>query len=306
MRSFEACLDKINFKKAVRIYITVSIILLVLCAAAAMYITRDKIRLAIDYSKISESFRHNGFSSDLRPQLNELSAESKDIVNCIVVDKDSNIIYKANTNLLKDSSKFSLIVNETDKRYVRDNINSNVIYKVVREENIVFNRDYIANHQRIISDIDANLYYEKDLENKNINLINYLVNKQTKEKLFIIRNAEAIPYAETLFETVGAIVGFIFIFYWIGTALWVYRDANSKKCNPALWGMLALLTNLVGVIIYIMYKQTNKVCYKCGSLQNKDNAFCNCCGAQINERCSSCTSIVNKGQNYCGRCGHKL
>jgi RNA polymerase subunit RPABC4/transcription elongation factor Spt4 len=180
------------------------------------------------------------------------------------------------------------------------------VYRAASEENIILTKDYLKNHEQIVSDIDENLYIEKDLENKNVDLLNYLVNRDTKEKLYIMRTVPSMPIAESLVKTIGIIIGLIFIIYWIGVALWVYKDANQRKVNSALWGGIVLITNIVGVIVYTMYKQTNKVCYRCGAIQSKDNIFCGSCGAQINERCDECSSIVGKNQNYCNSCGHKL
>lgn len=306
MRRFEELLNKINFKKAAKIYILVSVLLLVICGAVFGFVNMDKIKLAIDYNNVSESFRHNGYREDLQSKLVKLTSDSSDIINCIVVDKNNNIIYKTNDNLVNGSSKFFLGTQESNKMLLHDNINKDVVYRVASEENIILNRDYIRNHEQLISDIDQNLYFEKDLKDQNIQLLNYIVNRETKEKLFIIRSATSIPYAETLVKTIGIIVGLIFTIYWIGTALWVYKDADRRKVNPALWGGIVLITNIVGVIVYAMYKQANKICYRCGAVQNKDNAFCSVCGTQINERCEKCNSIVSKNQKYCSSCGHKL
>lgn len=283
-----------------------SIILLVLCGAAFGYAIRDKLKMALDYNKVSESFRHKGNNNTLQSELAKLSFDSSDIVNCIVVDKNNSVIYKLNDNLVKGSEKFILTTQETNKKYLRDNINKDVVYRATSEQNIILTKDYFKNHEQIVSDIDENLYFEKDLENQNIHLLNYLVNRDTREKLFIIRTVPSMPYAVALVKTIGIIIGLIFIVYWIGVALWVYKDANRRKVNSALWGVIVLITNFVGVIVYMMYKQTNKVCHKCGAMQNKDNIFCGSCGAQINERCHECNSIVGKNQNYCNNCGHML
>ncbi len=45
------------------------------------------------------------------------------------------------------------------------------------------------------------------------------------------------------------------VFYWIGLALWVYKDAGRRKLNASLWGLLILITNLVGFIVYLIYNK---------------------------------------------------
>jgi len=306
MRKFEEFLNKINFKKVAKVYVLVSILLLLFCAAAIGFVTRDKIKLALDYEKASDAFKDNGFGDKLKPKLGKLTADSKDILNCIVVDKDNNIIYKANDNLIKNHKKFILTPEESNRKELKDNINKDVVYRVTKEENIIFNLNYLKNHERILFDIDEELYFEKDLANEEVNELNYLVNRETKEKLFLIRAVTPIKDAEILIKAIGVIVGFIFIIYWLGVTLWVYRDADRRKSNSALWGLLALLTNIVGLIIYTMYKETNKLCHKCGAIQDKSDGYCSECGTQINERCKECNSIIYKNQKYCSGCGYKL
>jgi len=40
--------------------------------------------------------------------------------------------------------------------------------------------------------------------------------------------------------------------YWIGLVGWVFLDARSSRENPALWALLVLFTNLVGVLAYLL------------------------------------------------------
>lgn len=306
MKKFELLLNKLDFKKAVKIYISTSIILLLLCALSIAYVSKDKIFLALDYGKVSETFEKDGLTETVKSQLNKLASDSKDIVNIIAADKSNNITYKLNSDIVGNNNKFTLMPYETNKGYLRDNINKDIIYKVVKNENVILNRDYIKSHDKIISDIDDDFYYQQDFDSQKVNLMNYIVSRHTQDRVYIIRTASQIPYAESLLKITGLIAGLIFMIYWIGLALWVYRDADRKKNNPALWGLMVLITNIIGLIIYTMYKQNNKICDKCGSIQDKDNVFCTNCGAQINKVCPNCRSIIGKTDNYCSKCGEKI
>ncbi|APM37829.1 zinc ribbon domain-containing protein [Clostridium kluyveri] len=306
MKKLEEFINRLNFKIAARIYLIVSAVLLTLCIAAMAYLTRDKICVAIDYEKLSNTFEKQGLNSNVNSQLKKLNSDSKDIVNIFILDKNNNIVFKVNNNLIGNNTKVLLTSYESNRKYIQDNINKNVLYRIVREENILLNKDYIQNDEKFKNDIDEEFYYEGDLGSKDIYLINYIANRSNKNKIFIIRTAAPIPYAERTLEITGALVSLIFIIYWIGLALWVYKDANAKRNNPALWGGLVLLTNLVGLIIYFMYKQNNIICYKCGVIQNRENIFCSYCGTKINEQCNHCGNILNKGENYCSKCGEKL
>jgi len=304
VKKFEEILNKINFKKAIKLYITISIILVLICSFTMAYLSRSSISMAIGYNKAAESFEKTGLTESVKSTLSKLAADSKDVVNIIAVDKDNNILFKANSNLINSDNKFILTPYEANKKYLKDE--KGTLYKVVKSDNIVLNKNYLKNHEKEVSDINEESYYERDMKAEKINMVNYLVKKDTKDKVFIVRNATPIPYMKGAMEAFGIILGLIFMVYWVGLALWVYKDANKKKMNPALWGLVALLTNLVGLIIYSMYKQNNKLCHQCGSLQSKENIFCTLCGEKLNESCEKCGNIVGKNDSYCSKCGNKL
>lgn len=306
MKNIEEFINRLNFKVATKIYLIISVVMLAICGVSIAYVTKDKIYMAVDYEKASEMFKKQGVNNNLNFQLNKLASDSKDIVNAIVLDRNSNVISKVNNTIIGNNTKFLLTPYEDNKKYLQDNINSNVLYRVVKEEDILLNKDYIKNNEKVTMDIDEEFSYELDFSNRNIYLVNYMVNKNTGDKIFIIRTANPIPYAERLLEITGGILVLILAIYWIGLALWVYKDASKKRNNPPLWGLLVLVTNLAGLIIYTIFKQSSRICLKCGVMQSKENIFCNNCGTKINEDCSKCGNIVNKGENYCTKCGNKL
>ena len=306
MSRIERFLNRLNFKKAVKIYLALSILILVICISVIGYVSRDKIYMAIDYGKVSDTFRREGLCDKLKTQLNKLASDSKDIRNIIIVDNNNNIIFKANNNLYGNINNLKFTPYENNREYLQDNINTTDIFKVVKDDDIILTKDYIAKDKEVNDDIDNNLFYEKDLDSRNIYLLNYIIQEDTGSKLFIIRVINPIPYAESLLGITGSLLGLIIIVYWIGLALWVYKDSSKKQNNPSLWGLLVLLTNLVGLIIYIMYNQNSRLCNKCGALQSKENIYCVKCGTKLNRVCSNCSQIINKQDNYCSKCGNKL
>ena len=305
MGMIENIINKLDFKKSIKLYIGFSLLILIICASTIGYISRDKIYMAIDYMKISETFKKEGITDKVKSQLNKLASDSKDINNVIVLDKDNNILYKANNSLIEDNKKLQLTPYEMDSKYLKDDINKDVLYKVVKEENIILNKDYILNNKSVRLDMDEEFSYERDFASKDIYLLNYLSDRSTQSKILIIRTVNPIPYAERLIEITGALLALILGVYWIGLALWAYQDANKKRLNPSLWGLLILITNLVGLIVYLIYKQNSIACYKCGSLQSRYNSYCSNCGTKTNESCNNCNAIINKNDNYCSKCGNK-
>ncbi|TDT63625.1 zinc ribbon domain-containing protein [Fonticella tunisiensis] len=306
MRMLERFINKLNFKKAAITYIAISGVLLILCLSIIAYVSRDKIYMAIDYKRISDTLEKEGVTDRLKSQLKKLASDSNDINNVVVLDKDNNIVFKVNSSLIGDKKKMQLIPYDMGRGYLQDSTNEDILYKVVKQENIILNKDYIQNNKKVRLDIDEEFSYERDFSSKEIYLLNYLIDRGTRNKILIIRTANPIPYAERLLEVTGALLGLILTIYWIGLALWVYKDASIKNLNASLWGLLILITNLVGLIVYLIYKQNNLICYKCGALQSKFNAFCSNCGIRINESCNHCRAVIGKGDNYCSRCGSKV
>lgn len=303
MKILEAFIGKLNFKKAAITGIIISVVLLLLSLSAIAYMSRDKIYMALDYKKVSETVEKSGITDSLNLQLNKLAADSKDINNVLVLDKENNIVFKANNNLIGDRTKLQLMPYEMGKGYLQDSKRTDILYKVVKQENIILNKNYIENNKKLRQDIDEEFSYERDFKSKEVYLLNYLIDGGSRSKILVIRTVNPIPYAERLIEITGTLLGLILAIYWIGLALWVYRDANRRNVNASIWGLLILITNLVGLIVYMIYKQNNQTCYKCESLQGKSNIFCSNCGTKINESCGTCGAIVNRWDHYCSRCG---
>lgn len=56
--------------------------------------------------------------------------------------------------------------------------------------------------------------------------------------------------------TYGVVLTLVFVaglaVYWLGLPLWVYLDASSRGEAAVLWGAFVLLTNLVGLLAYLI------------------------------------------------------
>lgn len=46
---------------------------------------------------------------------------------------------------------------------------------------------------------------------------------------------------------------------WILVGVWVYRDAESRAMNGALWLIIVLLLSLIGIIIYLIVRGDHPV-----------------------------------------------
>ena len=48
------------------------------------------------------------------------------------------------------------------------------------------------------------------------------------------------------------------VIFWIAVLIWVYRDAERRKMNGVLWGLLVFIGNLVGLIIYLIVRNESR------------------------------------------------
>lgn len=305
MKKLDLILEKLNFKKAIKLYLILSVFIMLVCVASTLFISREKLKMAWNYEKVSHTFRDKTSDASLKSQLGSLMASSSEVKNIIMVGRDNSILYKINDTLIKNSKVLQFTQTDNHSNYLIDNVNKNVIYKVVKDDDILINKDFIDNHKKIESDINDSYSFEKDLGTNDIYLLNYMVQENTGNKLFIIRSVIEIPNLEMMLKITFAVLVLIFALYWIGLALWVYKDANKKNTNGPLWGLLVLVTNIVGVIVYLMFKQNSILCNQCGALQNKNNKHCSNCGVKINATCKKCGNIVTNDENYCKNCGDK-
>lgn len=95
----------------------------------------------------------------------------------------------------------------------------------------------------------------------------------------------------------GYAFGFIIIFLLILLigiliAVWVYRDAEARGENGALWLIIILVSNIIGLIVWLVVRPEKgegrtksktdiKFCPECGTELDADAKFCKECGKEL-------------------------
>lgn len=64
----------------------------------------------------------------------------------------------------------------------------------------------------------------------------------------------------TAIKAAAALAMLFFCVYWVLIALWMYNDASKCRLSPLYWGLIGLFTNLIGLIVYKIYKRGMTVC----------------------------------------------
>ena len=86
----------------------------------------------------------------------------------------------------------------------------------------------------------------------------------------------------------------------------MYKDVSKCRLSPIYWGLIGLLTNLVGLIVYKIYKRGMALCPSCGTAQSADHLYCSACGTQLGTRCENCGCKVGAKDSFCHHCGNKI
>ena len=124
-------------------------------------------------------------------------------------------------------------------------------------------------------------------------------------KAYVISDPNPVSYGMLSLKIAASLLMLLFMIYWIIIALWVYQNARKSRLSAPVWGIVALFTNLAGVLVYVIYKHINNVCAFCGAVQPNANVFCTFCGNKIGTICPECGHSLKPDDKYCPKCGHK-
>ena len=105
---------------------------------------------------------------------------------------------------------------------------------------------------------------------------------------------------------IAIVCGIIALLYWLLVALFVYKEAKKAKLNGLFWGGLTLLSNLGGLILFLLYKKVSQCCPDCDAVQCRKNTHCVFCGAKLMTVCEKCGGSVCSNEAFCKHCGNKI
>ncbi|CAI3724142.1 hypothetical protein CNEO3_80001 [Clostridium neonatale] len=177
---------------------------------------------------------------------------------------------------------------------------------MVKSEELILRAAFLGNEKEIEHDHNNEIFFRDNFNNEKLYLLSYSANKSTGDKIYFISDIHPIQNAEMYIKIVCAAAMLFFMMYWVLLSIFIYQNAKKSKLSPALWGIITLFTNLAGVFVYLIYKQNNQSCFKCGAVQSKNNIYCIHCGTKISNTCNKCGHVVNKGDKFCNNCGNEL
>ena len=300
-------IEKIPFKKVVLIYIIVAILVGISVILFIGNAFQDKLAFIYDYHKIYETLEnnHNDLES-VKEEIKNMSDNSEEVVDVLILDKENKIIYSSKNSEFANQEEFTLnkADNMSDTYFIAPN-NDTAIFRLTTNKELIINTVLSNFDTEIQKESEDQIFYEPNFNSKQVYLLSYIGNHDTGEKIYFINEIHPVENGKMYIKVTLAIMMFFFMVYWVLLALYIYQNALKSKLNPYLWGGITLITNIAGVIIYIIYKQNQKTCFKCGALQDKSHIYCTYCGAKLNETCHTCGSVLNRNDKYCAKCGEK-
>jgi len=105
--------------------------------------------------------------------------------------------------------------------------------------------------------------------------------------------------------------------------VWVYRDAESRGMNGALWALLIFVGNVIGLIIYLIVRNENDIitatnqqmqnfagktvaCSNCSAAVMQKYDYCPHCGSVMKSACPACGKKAESEWKVCPYCAEKL
>lgn len=269
------------------------------------------------YKAVIEGLEFSGLDEQTMAAIQEYRAILGSNSNLIVTDDNGVIIYHANNGFIPDEGHFIVLINPenkyTNKAYIIDGDN-NVRYRIQFEQ--VYNGMRLAKYSNNFAE-DTNVFANMEyFESAIVNYSNLGSLEKTMHYAYIgskgwnvysiqdiLRSAyPGFDRIQYWFSTIGLAV---LVFFWLILPIWTFIDAKKRNYKPALWGILTLLSNIIGLIIYILTRPEIFVCQGCGELLNDKHIFCPYCGTANRDICTSCKKIIEKSWIACPYCGQK-
>ena len=312
MKKLEKLLCKVNFKKVFIIYLIAAIVAGIASIAVLGIVFQDKIGFMIDYDRISEKLDDNADAAAIQSDLLDFAKKNADVVDVLILDKDNKILFSAKNSEIAKSGSLNLERDtqwENNRKFMFDPANPQVMYRLIKNERLP--RSVTA----VFKGFDSHEKYDDEYffganSSKTVYSLSYVrgahgAQKNDSNKTYFIFDISPVVNSIIYVKAVAATAMLFFMLYWVLLALYVYADAAKSKLNGSAWGALTLFTNLGGLIIYKIFKQSGKTCFKCKALQGKTNLYCTECGTKIGESCGKCGGLIAEQNKYCKGCGEE-
>ena len=301
MNRLEKILSKWNFKKIAVWYLILAIVAGLACAGTVGFIYRERLNFAWQYSRLKETKD----DAALKTAAQKTADASGDVVDVLILDGDHRVTYSAKNSEFS-SGALELTKAGSEKKYLISDAHPDAAFQYVKSEEFMLNSIINKNFGKIRSDYDDDSAFDSTLSDKTIYMLGRVNMHRSDSKVYVITVPTTVPGGMTALKATAALAMLFFCVYWVLIAMWLYKDAAKCKLSPLYWGLIGLFTNIIGLIVYKIYKRSMAICPACGTAQSADHLYCSACGAQLGKRCESCGCKVRPKDSFCHHCGNKI
>ena len=301
MNRLEKMLSKWNFKKIAVWYLVLAVITGVLCGGTVGYLYQQRLKFAWQYARLEEAKTPEA----LRMAADKTAAASEDVVDILVVDENQQILYSAKDSKFA-AGPLTLTKVGDAKKYLASADYPEAVFLQVKGDEFMLNSIVSHDFGKIRSEYDDESAFENGLSAKTVYMLNRVQVRKAGGTAYVITRPTSVPGGETALKVTAALAMLLVCVYWVLVALWMYRDAARCKLSPLYWGLIGLFTNLIGLIVYKIYKHSATLCPACGAAQSAGHLYCSFCGAQLGARCANCGGKVGAKDSFCHHCGNKI
>ena len=301
MNRLEKMLSKWNFKKIAVWYLVLAVVAGLICGGTVGYLYRQRLKFAWQYARLEEAKTPEA----LRMAADKTAAASEDVVDILVVDENQQILYSAKDSKFA-AGPLTLTKVGDAKKYLASADYPEAVFLQVKGDEFMLNSIVSHDFGKIRSEYDDESAFENGLSAKTVYMLNRIQVRKAGGTAYVITRPTSVPGGETALKVTAALAMLLVCVYWVLVALWMYRDAARCKLSPLYWGLIGLFTNLIGLIVYKIYKHSATLCPACGAAQSAGHLYCSFCGAQLGARCANCGGKVGAKDSFCHHCGNKI
>lgn len=282
-------------------------------------------KLSDAFNNISDELEFNGYSNAVQDKIKNYSMLYKQKANVIITDKEGKVLYNLNNAYMPEKGLFYTAYKK-GTRYV-DIIDSqqNTIYTALLDysfnnngkQGIAINKnmEMIANRIKSIPLEPGTEQFMEDEKMASERATVYMDSVLISSKGYSLYSISAYNSADLVWNDksnkiyrdivniLGPISAIIIFFFWLLLPIWVFVDAQKRGFKAPLWTLLVLLTNVIGLLVYLVVRPEYVKCRKCRRQLSTDFVNCPYCGTRNKDLCSSCSQILEEDWAACPNCG---
>ena len=301
MNRLEKILSRWSIKKIAVWYLILAIVAGLCCVGVVGYLYRERLNFAWRYSRLEEA--KDDAARKVAAQ--KTADASGDVVDVLILDGKNQVTYSAKNSEFS-SGTLELTKAGSEKKYLISDAHPDAAFQYVKSEEFMLNSIINKDFGKIRSDYDDDSAFDSTLSDKTIYMLGRVNVHHSDSKIYVITVPTSVPGGMTALKATAALAMLFFCVYWVLIALWLYKDAAGCRLSPLYWGLIGLFTNIIGLIVYKIYKRSMAICPACGTAQSADHLYCSACGAQLGTRCGNCGCKVGTKDSFCHHCGNKI